>query len=157
MLYLYLLFIFLSTTAFSQTYRKTASNEIIYGISLGYANQAGNFGKVGAFTEVSFGDAFFLKADVNANLTGMQNQFNVIPELGFTLYYLETEMLLLGAFVETEITPHTITPKIGLTAITFFDIGFGYGFEFNQKENFKSLKGFQFSVGLNIPLNFNIY
>lgn len=157
MFYRLLLLLVLSSNALSQSYKKTSSNESLYGISLSYVNQSGNFGKIGGFYETVLADNFIIKLDFNANLTGMRNQFSIIPEFGATVYYLESNTMILGTFLETELTPYSVTPKTGITLFTVMDFGVGYGFDIHQKENFKPIKGFQFSFGLNIPLNFNIY
>lgn len=147
-------FLFLcSTFLFSQNH-----HDFLYGVSLGYMNQSGNYGKIGAFGEIEFGNSRMnmLKLDVNANITGMRNKLSIIPEAGLTFYTFPDRLGGLGIFAETEFTPYTFTPKAGLSLFTFIDFGFGYGFEMHQKSNFKSIEGFQFSFGINIPLNFQL-
>lgn len=140
-----------STFLFSQ------KNDFLYGVSLGYMNQSGNYGKIGAFGEIELGNSSMLKLDVNANITGMKNKLSIIPETGLTLYVFPNRLGGLGVFAETEFTPYTFTPKAGISLFTFIDFGFGYGFEIQQKNNFKPIEGFQFSFGINLPLNFNVY
>lgn len=137
--------------------RQQKGQEFLYGPIIGYSNQAGNFGKIGVFGLLSIGELDFLKLDINANITAMQGKKSVIPEVGLTYYKFPQRLGGIGIFAETEFTPYTFTPKGGISFFTFFDIGFGYGIEINQKTNFKTIDGFQFSIGLNLPLNFNIY
>lgn len=145
-------FLFLySSFLFSQKH-----HDFLYGFSLGYMNQSGNYGKIGAFWEIESGNNSMLKLDVNANITGMKNKLSIIPEAGLTFYTFPDRLGGLGIFAETEFTPYTFTPKAGLSLFTFIDFGFGYGFEMHQKNNFKSIEGFQFSFGINIPLNFQL-
>ncbi|WP_282629804.1 hypothetical protein [Empedobacter sedimenti] len=145
------------STILSAQQRQQKGQEFLYGPTIGYANQAGNFGKIGAFGFISIGELNFLKLDLNANITGMQGKTSIIPEAGLTFYNFPRRLGGIGFFAETEFTPFTFTPKGGLTIFTVFDLGFGYGIEMRQKENFKSIEGFQVSFGINIPLNFNIY
>ncbi|MGJ1316708.1 hypothetical protein ACR78R_29400, partial [Sphingobacterium multivorum] len=60
-------------------------------------------------------------------------------------------------FVKAELTPYTITPKVGASLFSIVDLGIGYGFDYNTKKNFKPIDGITVSVGVNIPLNFHIY
>ncbi|WP_413531676.1 hypothetical protein [Empedobacter brevis] len=155
-LLLSLLVLFVSTITFAQS-RQQKGQEFLYGPTIGYSNQAGNFGKIGFFGELSIGDLNLLKLDFNGNFTGMQGTTSIIPEVGLTFYKFPARLGGIGLFAETEFTPYTFTPKGGISLFTFFDIGFGYGIELKQKTNFKTIDGFQFSIGLNLPLNFNIY
>ncbi len=139
MKYLFPLLLFLSIT-------QSKAQDVLFGPTIAYQNQSGNFGKIGAF--VIFGNKTFLKTDVNLNIANMRGQTVVIPELGLTYYQTPAN------FYELEITPYTLTPKIGLSLFTFVDIGLGYGFSYNEKNNFKPIKGFTTSINLNIPLNF---
>ncbi|MEG0695704.1 hypothetical protein [Algoriella sp.] len=154
-LFTLLIFLFLGNMLFAQ--QKYKNPDFLFGPTIGYTNQAGNFGKIGAFGEVFLGNYYVLKLDVNANMSYMRDDFQLIPEAGFSFYIMPERSGGLAFFAETEFTPYTFTPKIGLSYITFIDFGFGYGIEMKQKQNFKSIDKFQFSFGLNIPLNFNIY
>lgn len=151
-----LLLVLLVSKTFAQG--KFKNDNFLYGPTIGYANQAGNFGKIGGFVLLDLGEnTISYKIDANANMAYMRDNFHVIPEIGVTGYINAGELIYSFPFIETEFTPYTITPKVGLSLASFIDFGIGYGIKINEKKDFKPIKGFQFSVGLNLPLNFNIY
>lgn len=94
-----------------------------------------------------------MKIDAGANFTWMGSGTTVIPELGFT-YYLSNRGI--WPFIKAEATPYTLTPKVGISLLSFVDIGLGYGIDINQKSGFKKLDGFTGSINFNLPLNFFI-
>lgn len=128
----------------------------LYGFSLGYANQSGNFGKIGAFYTFDFNNSTAIKIDANANMAYMRDDFQIIPEIGITGYITSLTLFDIFPFVETEFTPYTFTPKAGFSIFTMVDFGFGYGIKLHEKDNFKPIKGFQLSLGINIPLNLHL-
>ena len=129
-------------------------NKWIWGPSVGYQYQSGNFLKVSGWGLFAPNDFQYMKIDAGANFSWMEGKTTVIPELGFT-YYLNDFVLF--PFVKAELTPYTITPKIGASLFSIVDLGVGYGFDYNTKKNFKPIDGITVSVGVNIPLNFHIY
>ncbi|MDM1547572.1 hypothetical protein HX096_06805 [Empedobacter falsenii] len=138
--------LFFSSFAFSQD---------LFGVSGSYSNQSGNFAKLGLFYTFGLGDTFLTpRIDANVNMAYMRDNFHVIPEIGVT-GFLASSGSYIFPFVESEFTPYTITPKVGLTFMTLIDFGIGYGFSINEKDSFKPIKGFQFSAGINIPFNWN--
>ena len=145
-------FFVLSLSTFSFAQRE----DNLYGFSLGYANQSGHFGKIGAFYIFDSSSSIATKIDINANMAYMRDDFQIIPEIGITGYITSFTLLDIFPFVETEFTPYTFTPKAGFSIFTMIDFGFGYGIKLHEKDNFKPIKGFQFSVGINIPLNLHL-
>lgn len=127
------------------------SQSEFYGPSISYQSQSGNMTKIGGFYLSANNDKFVYKIDATANLAYFRDKFVAIPEVGLT-YYPSPDMLLMP-MVEAEINPYTITPKVGFSFITFLDFSFGYGFDIKTKQDLKPIKGFTFSLGLNIPLN----
>ncbi len=123
----------------------------IWGPSVGWQYQSGNFLKASGWGLFAPNDHQYIKMNVGANFTWMQDKTTVIPELGFT-YYLSNSLVF--PFVQAEVTPYTLTPKVGMSILSVLDLGVGYGFEMNAKKDFKPLKGWTGSVTLNIPLNF---
>lgn len=143
---LFIITLFLSSISFAQ--------KDLIGASVSYSNQSGNFGKAGLFIVTGFNsNSILYKIDANVNMAYMRDNFHVIPEIGITGYLAGGGFYYIFPFVESEFTPYTITPKVGISVGTFVDFGIGFGFKINEKEDFKPIKGFQFSVGLNIPFN----
>lgn len=128
------------------------AQDFLLGPTLSYQSQAGNLLKVGGYyLQPIAGDSFGIKLEANAQFAYFRDAFRVIPEGSLTFYPTFDNLIL--PFFEGEITPYTITPKVGLTIATIVDFGIGYGFDTHIKEGLKPIKGFTFSVGFNIPLN----
>ncbi|WP_159634615.1 hypothetical protein [Sphingobacterium composti Ten et al. 2007 non Yoo et al. 2007] len=126
----------------------------IIGPTLGYQYQEKSFLKGAFWALTDLGYANYLRFDAGANLTFQDKMAYVIPELGVT-YYLGAKGV--WPFIKAEATPYTITPKVGLGVFNILEFGAGYGFELNQKKNLPSIKGFNFSVGVSIPLNYHLF
>lgn len=124
-----------------------------FGPSAGWQYQNGNYLKLSGWALFAPNQKQYMKIDAGANLARMQHKTVVIPELGFT-YYLSNSILF--PFVKAEVTPYTITPKLGLSILSIIDIGLGYGVEMKTKRDFKSIDGLTGSLTLNLPLNFYI-
>ena len=119
--------LFFSSFAFSQN---------LFGVSGSYSNQSGNFAKLGLFYTFGLGDTFFTpRIDANINMAYMRDNFHVIPEIGVT-GFLASRGSYIFPFVESEFTPYTITPKVGLTFLTIVEFGIGYGFKINELFSF---------------------
>lgn len=121
----------------------------IFGISTAYQNQSGNFGKLGGFMMFETKKKAIYKFAITANMASMKDQFIIIPELAGT-YYFHNDFLMY--FAKAEITPYTFTPKVGFSIGTEIDFGFGYGFSIHEKNNFKPIKGFTFSLNYDFPI-----
>lgn len=132
------------------------AQDFLVGPTISYQSQAGNTLKLGGyFVKPIFGDAMGIRLDANTQFAYFRNQFLVIPEGSLTIYPTFNNLIL--PFVEGELTPYTLTPKIGLSFATILDLGIGYGFDIHTKQDLKPIKGFTFSFGINIPLNAVLY
>ena len=147
MKHFYLFLLLFSAQGFSQT--------SLYGPTISYQTQSGNMGKIGGYYMHYFEKSNLgVKLDATANFAYFRNQFLVIPEAGLTVY--PNADVLIEPFIEAEINPYTTTPKVGFSVATILDFSFGYGFDLKTKQDLKPLQGFTFSVGINIPLNFEL-
>lgn len=149
-IFVVLLVVLLSDASKAQEVKK--SNWII-GPSIGYQHQEKSFLKASLWGLTDLGYANYLRFDAGANLTFEQKKAHVIPELAVT-YYLGAKGV--WPFLKAEVTPYTLTPKVGLGVFNILEFGAGYGFEMKQKSNLPPIKGFNFSVGMNIPLNYHL-
>ncbi|MCA5004015.1 hypothetical protein [Sphingobacterium bovistauri] len=141
----------LSCFTFAQEIKK--SNWIV-GPSIGYQHQDKNFLKASFWALKDVGYANYLRFDVGANLTFQDKKAHIIPELG-TTYYLSAKGV--WPFIKGEVTPYTLTPKFGLGLFNIIEVAAGYGFELQQKKNLTPIKGFSFSLGVSLPLNYHLY
>lgn len=70
------------------------SQEVLWGSTLSYSNQSGNFGKAGLFFLFGLGDNMVdFKLDSNANMGYMRDNFHVIPEVGITGYVAASQLM----------------------------------------------------------------
>lgn len=129
---------------------KLEAQNHLYGPSVSYQYQKGSILKTGVYYATDFRSTNILKLDATANLTWIQNKYAVIPELAVTYY---SDMYYIGVFGRTELTPYTISPKVGFSFFTLFEIDFGYGFSISDKVNYKPINGFTTSIRFNIPVN----
>lgn len=134
----------INLTAFSQEDK----GAYLFGPSISYQNQSGNFLKFSAYGLFELAGNL-VKVDLGGNYATMRDHSHVIPELGLT-YFLNDDLGLF--FVKGELTPYTITPKVGVSFVTFLDIALGYGFDMGAKQGLKPITGLTFSVSLNIPV-----
>lgn len=139
-----LLALFLGNTAQLQ------AQEHFIGPSVSYQYQKGSILKTGIYYASSLNTDHIIKLDATANFTWIQNKYAVIPELAATYY---SEMYYIGFFGRAELTPYTVSPKVGLSLFTFFEIDLGYGFPLADKTDYRPIKGFTTSIRFNIPLN----
>ena len=125
----------------------------LIGPTLSYQFQKGSIIKTGAYFAFPFIGDHILRADATANFTWTQKKFAVIPEAAIT-YYPQTYVLT--PFVRAEVTPYTLTPKLGVSLATLLDLDLGYGFSINDKKDYRPMKGFAVSLRFSIPLNYRI-
>ncbi|QQT27534.1 hypothetical protein [Sphingobacterium spiritivorum] len=147
MFFLFLLLLFAPKSLLAQ------KNKWIWGPSVGYQYQSGNFLRVSGWNLFALNSKEYIKLDAGANFTWMMDKTTVIPELGFT-YYREDKMF--WPALKAEITPYTFTPKIGFGLICLADVAVGYGFNISTKSQFKPIRGFTASVNFNIPFNLSV-
>lgn len=150
-IFLLIFFSILTNLGFTQEVKKS---NWIFGPSVSYQHQEKNFLKASLWGLTDLGYANYLRFDGGANLTFHEKKAYVIPELGIT-YYLSAKGV--WPFLKGEITPYTVTPKLGVGLFNILEVGAGYGFELKQKDNLPPIKGFNFSLGVSIPLNYHLY
>ncbi len=132
------------------SFGKIHAQNPLYGLSVGYQNQSGNMGKIGAFLLTANDEASrAYKLDANLNIAHFRNKTLLIPEVGVSLYPYNYGIAI--PFVKAEATPYSITPKVGVSLATFLELGLGYDFSIN--DNVKPIKGINVSFNINIPLN----
>jgi hypothetical protein len=146
-----LLFAMLSIFAKAQEVNKS---KWIIGPSIGYQYQDKHFVKASLWGLTDLGYANYLRFDAGANMTFADKKAHFIPELSVT-YYLSAKGV--WPLIKAEVTPYTLTPKLGFGIFNIVEFAAGYGFELKQKSNLPPIKGFNFSVGINIPFNYHLH
>lgn len=143
-----ILILFFLTLSFTS---KLQAQNHLFGPSVSYQYQKGTIVKAGVYYATAIKPTNVFKVDGTANFTWIQDKYTVIPELALAYY---SDMYLLGAFGRAEITPYTLTPKVGITFLTFVELDLGYGFDIANKTDFRPINGFTASLRFNIPINF---
>ncbi|WP_010251352.1 hypothetical protein [Myroides injenensis] len=123
----------------------------LFGPSVSYQYQKGSIVKTGIYYATAATPTNVFKIDGTANFTWVQDKYTVIPEIALAYY---TDMYFIGAFGRAEVTPYTLTPKVGVTLLTFVELDLGYGFPIADKSNYRPIKGFTASLRFNFPINF---
>ena len=144
---LFLLCLFLGITSQIQ------AQEHLFGPTLSYQYQNRSMFKTGAYFATELNHKHIVKIDATANFTWIEDNFIVIPEVAAAYY---SEMYYIGLFGRAELTPYTLTPKIGLSFATFIELDLGYGLPLANKGDFNPIRGFTTSLRLNIPINFKL-
>jgi hypothetical protein len=129
---------------------KLQAQSSLFGPTISYQYQKGSILKTGAYYATEVNTKNILKVDATANFTWIQNKSSVIPEIATTYY---SAMYILGLLGRAELTPYTVTPKVGFTILTLLELDFGYGFAISDKKNYSPIKGFATSLRFNIPIN----
>ena len=125
---------------------------LIWGASLGYQHLEVNFAKASIWTLFAPNADQYMKVHAGVDYTGASDRPHFIPEVSFTYYLTDVAAM---PFLKAEVTPYTVTPKVGVGIFSLVDIDAGYGFELSTPTDKKSIKGFSFGLGVNIP--FNLY
>lgn len=129
-------------------------------INAGYDYWNGNFGRVGADLYLFREYRNILTFSANADLGYMRDKFRIIPEVGvgYLFNFRENHGDPYSSFVNApfyvvraDISPWTVTPKIGLAILGLIELNAGYAFEFNENKNFKSMDGVRAGLTFHIP------
>ena len=129
-------------------------------INLGYEYWNGNYGKVGTDLYLVQPNNNILAFSANANLGYMKDKFRVIPEIGAGyMFNFENKpgdpysSNFSSAFyvIRTEVSPWTITPKVGIAVLSLLELNAGYSFEFRENKDFKDMNGFRAGLTIHLP------
>lgn len=125
----------------------------VWGPSVGYQYQKGNFVKASLWGLFALNPSQYMKIDAGANATWMMDQTTIIPELGIS-YYLNN--VAVWPFIKAEVTPYTVTGKVGVSLFSLLELSAGYGASLQTKKDFKPIDGFTFGLGVNLPLKLHL-
>lgn len=148
---LFLLFIILSIGCIKA--QSTSSSEWIVGPTAAYQYQSKSFLKLSFWGLKDLGYADYLKVEGGANFTWQERKTFVVPELGVT-YYLSA--VAVWPFMKAEVTPYTVSPKIGLGVFNLLELGLGYGWALQSRSELGNIKGLNISIGASFPLRYNL-
>lgn len=149
-IYSTLMLVFFFSKVFSQEVSKSTRGWI-FGPSVSYQYQNHSMLKVSfwGLTDLSYSE--YLKLNATADIVWDAGKTFVIPELGVT-YYLNN--VAVWPYLKAELTPYTVSPKVGLSLFSLVDVGVGYGWSLQEKKDLGKIEGFNISLGVSVPLNF---
>ena len=134
----------------AQSFQKNAS------IDVGYVYFDENFFKIGG---KYFFDKSFSSIGLSSNISYLSKKIVVIPELSYTYYFSDENRSNFSSdhfvFTQISLSPKSITPKVGWSFATFFEVAAGYGIELNTS-NYYNTKGLRLDVSVAIPLDLRI-
>lgn len=123
----------------------------IVGPAVSYQYQSKNMLKLSFWGLTDLGFMNYLKVDANADFAWKDSKTYVIPEIGVT-YYMSP--IIMWPYVKAEITPYTISPKVGVGVFNLLDVGVGYGWSLQERKGLGKIEGINVSVTASLPLNF---
>ena len=152
-----LTFTFLIISLFSQAQEKATSYVTL---NAGYEYWNGNYGRLGADWYLVQPNNNIISLNANVNLGYMRNEFRAIPEvgIGYLFNFKNNSGDPYSSYFDApfyttrvDISPWTITPKIGVALLGLLEFNAGYAFEFNQYKNFKSMDGVRLGFTIHLP------
>lgn len=129
-------------------------------VNLGYEYWNGNFGKVGTDLFLVQKNNNILTFSANANMGYMKDKFRIMPEVGAGYMFNFSNNIgdpyssnISSAFyvIRAEVSPWTVTPKVGFAVLSLLEINSGYSFEFRNNDNFKDMSGIRAGLTIHLP------
>lgn len=123
----------------------------IIGPTVSYQYQKHNMLKVSfwGLTDLNFSD--YLKIDAGANFIWPNSKLCVIPEVGLTYYF---NSIITWPYLKVEVTPYTVSPKVGVGLFNIVEFGAGYGWSLQERKKGGEIDGFNVSLSASLPLSY---
>ena len=150
-----LLFVMISFIA--QAQKKTTPYFVL---NAGYEYWNGNYGRFGTDLYLVQPNDNIFTINAYVNLGYMKEEFRAIPEIGIGYLFNfknnpgDPYSSNIGSAFYTarvEVSPWTITPKIGFAVLSLLELNAGYAFEFREYKNFKDMDGFRAGLTIHLP------
>lgn len=126
-------------------------------LSVGYVYQNQSFLDVGGKLLFTNNDNIHYRLGASAMLGGTQGKAVVLPRLqGDIMFNFQDNVDIYHSYyfiVGAETTTKYFAPKVGFNILGMIDLTGGYGFNYGEETiKGKTLKGFNFNFGINVPL-----
>jgi len=145
----------LSTITFGQ------NNSTPYFVfNAGYENWNGNFGKLGSDLYLVQENDNIITISGNVNLGYMRDKFRAIPEIGIGYLFnfrnnsgdpYSSNVSAPFYSARIDVSPWTISPKVGITVLSIIELNAGYAFEFRENKTFKNMDGIRAGLIFHLP------
>ncbi len=152
-----LTFALLIFSFFAQAQEKTTSYFVL---NAGYEYWNGNYGRFGTDLYLVQSNENIFTVNANVNLGYMQDKFRAIPEVGVGYLFnfsnnagdpYSSNIKAPFYSVRVDVSPWTVSPKIGFAVLGLLEFNAGYAFEFNPYKNFKSMDGVRAGFTIHLP------
>lgn len=124
----------------------------------GYTYQNQSFGELGARLIMLNNDDVVYRASATAMMGSTQGEFTVMPKVQADVllnFQKNVDIFHSWYFLAgVETTSKYFSPKVGFSLFGILDVTGGYAFSYGSLLHGKELKGFNFNLGLSIPLVF---
>ena len=126
----------------------------------GYENWNGNYGRLGSDLYLVQANDNILTVNANVNLGYMKDKFRAIPEIGVGyLFNFKNNpgdpysSNISSAFysARVDVSPWTISPKVGIAVLSLVELHVGYAFEFRSYDDFKDMDGIRTGLTIHLP------
>ena len=152
-----LTFALLIFSFFVQAQEKATSYFVL---NAGYEYWNGSYGRFGTDLYLVQNNDNIVTVNANVNLGYMQDKFRAIPEVGigylFNFYNnhgdpYSSNIKAPFYVARVDVSPWTVSPKIGFSVLGLLEFNAGYAFEFNKYKNFKSMDGIRAGFTIHLP------
>lgn len=149
--------LFVLTSFFAQAQKETTPYFVI---NAGYEYWNGNYGRLGTDLYLVQPNDNIITVNANVNLGYMRDEFRAIPEIGVGYLFNFKNNTgdpyssnISSAFytARVDVSPWTVSPKIGFAILSIVEINAGYAFEFRENKNFKDMNGFRTGLTIHLP------
>ena len=128
--------------------------------NVGYDYWNGNYGKLGSDLYLVQENDHIITISGNVNLGYMRDKFRAIPEVGVGYLFnfrnnqgdpYSSNVSAPFYSARVDLSPWTITPKLGITVLSIIELNAGYSFEFRENKNFKAMDGVRAGLVFHLP------
>lgn len=148
---------FLILSFFAQAQEKTTSYFVV---NAGYEYWNGNYGRFGTDLYLVKPNDNIITVNANVNLGYMQNKFRAIPEVGVGYLFnfdnkvadpYSTNIKAPFYSLRLDVSPWTISPKVGFAVLGLLEFNAGYSFEYRKYKDFKAMDGVRAGFTIHLP------
>jgi len=142
---------------FAQAQDKTTSYFVL---NAGYEYWNGNYGRIGTDLYLVQPNNNIFTINANVNLGYMKGKFRTIPEVGVGYLFnfrnnigdpYSSYMNAPFYSIRVDVSPWTVSPKVGIAVLGLLEFNAGYAFEYNKYKDFKNMNGFRAGFTLHLP------
>lgn len=129
-------------------------------LNAGYDYWNGSYGRLGSDLYLVQENNNIFTINANVDLGYMNDKFSAIPEMGVGYLFnfrnntgdpYSSNMNSAFYSIRADISPWTVTPKLGITVLSLLELNIGYAFEFREYKDFKNMNGVRAGLTIHLP------